>query len=826
MLQRFGIFITLGLCSILVYAKEGAGTDSFKTATYSVNMDDSVDFLLRFASELVETNPARSYAYAVKARELCSQFKIEEKNAAAFKYMGEAKIELEDYFQAKKYLQDALQYYNTSKSEADIADIQYSLGITCYYLAQYQEAMINYRLALKIYNKLGKKQDAANILQNIGLIHHELDDIDKAALYYKEALEINRELKNDTNVAGLYQNLGLIYYRDNEFENAAGYYNKSIDIFKSLGDTQGIATTFSNIGLIHLEQNSYEEAFKSFEQSKKYFEKVDYKLGTMWVLYNMGVTRMKQKDYPNSSRYLTQSLEIAKGLKSPEGVMSNYKALSDLNLATSNYKLALNCFVGYTTIKDSIHSVESKQKIDELETLYKLESQEKQLAESVAELKRLKTQKFAILVVFFILLGASIVIYFAYRQKKAAEAKLASHKLDLENIILEKTKELKNQITERKIAEESDKLKTAFLANMSHELRTPMNAIIAFSNFLRQPKLSAKNRDEYLDHITSAGESLLRLVDDIIDIAKIETKQIKISISPANVSRLLRDLFKVFFELKIKNNCFIDFYLTCAKDYDYIINTDVHRLRQILSNLLENAFKYTQKGEVEFGVTQIEEGLEFFVRDTGIGIPKDKQSKVFERFSQLENALDRKFGGTGLGLTISKNLIELLGGKIWIDSEPGLGSTFYVIIPAVEVRKVPVAKESSIYSSILKTRDYNWESKTILIAEDEELNYKVLDSCLSKTRVKVLRANNGEKAVEMCKSEKIDLVLMDIQMPVMDGYKATYEIKKIKNHVPVIAQTSFTMANEREKCLDAGCDDYITKPLDMDILLSMINKFI
>jgi signal transduction histidine kinase/tetratricopeptide (TPR) repeat protein len=824
MSKRLSILLILSLCSGLLNSKDGGSIDSFRTGYNSANLDDSVDLYLRLASELVKSNPSKAFSYAAAAEHICIQLKSTAKSALACKYMGNAKIQLEEYYEAKKYLLDAFQYYSVSGTEVEKAGINYSLGITGYYLGEYQDAILNYRAALQIYNKLGMKQEAANTLQNVGLVHHELDDINKAALYYKEALDINRELKNDTNIAGLYQDLGIIYYRNNQFDEAINYYEKSISIFESLKDTEGIATTFSNIGLIHLEQKDFESAFNSFNQSKRYFESAGHKIGTMWATHNMGIAKFQQKDFVISSKYFNRSLESAKEMKSAEGIMSNYKALSDLYTATADYKKALELYTSYTELRDSTHSAASKDKIAELETLYNLETHEKKLAESVAELKHVKAQKFGILVLLCILLVAAVVIYFAYRQKKAAEKKLASHKSDLENIIIEKTLELDNQITERKIAEESDKLKSAFLANMSHELRTPMNAIIAFSHFLHEPELPLCKRDEYLEHITTAGETLLRLIDDIIDIAKLETNQIKISISPANISRLLREIYRVFYELKLKNNYPIDFHVSMDREYDYIINTDVLRLRQILNNLLGNAFKYTPKGEIEFGFKNAGQYLEFFVRDTGIGIAKEKHSKIFERFSQIENNLERKFGGTGLGLAISKNLVELLGGEIRVESTPGKGSTFFATIPALELREVPVVKEFSNLIPKLKTFDYNWKDKTILIAEDEELNYKVLDSCLSKTNARILRAADGKKAVEICRKEKVDIVLMDIQMPVMDGYTATLEIKKIFKDIPVIAQTSFAMANEKDKCIDAGCDDYITKPLDLETLLSKISR--
>jgi signal transduction histidine kinase/CheY-like chemotaxis protein len=825
MKKSFKLLLALCLCTNFLFGVNSPKTDSFYSEAGYLSIEDSIDILLQLSVDVLKSNPPKAYIYAERAQKISKHFKIDDKIALSCYYMGKVKVELEDYFQAKKYLNDALPYFKFIKDNYKEAEIDYSIAISCFYLGEYDESLKKNMKALYLYNELNKKQDAANTLQNIGLIHHALNDFNKATYYYEQSLEINKKLLNDTNVAGLYQNLGIIYYRNNKYDKALNYYEKSISLFEKLRDTNGIATTFSNIGLIHLDQGDTEKAFKSFEKSKQSFEKMNYKLGQMWALYNMGTTKISQHEYEPALKYIDQSLAISKEINSPEGQMSNIKALSDLNIETSNYKPALDYFIEYTNLRDSIQSAKSKDKIAELETLYNLELKEKQLTESRAELKWQKTQKIVVLSLLCILLFALVFIYLAYHQKKKAESKLEIHKESLENIIIAKSKELKNQIIERKIAEESDNLKSAFLANMSHELRTPMNAIIAFTNFLHDPKLTINKRNEYLEHITTAGDNLLRLIDDIIDIAKIEARQIKIFINPVNVSRLTREIYKVFTELKKKKNFSLTFLLNIDNQNDFIVNTDSLRLKQILSNLIDNAFKYTRAGTVEFGYIRTEDGLEFFVKDTGIGIPKDKQEKIFERFSQLEYSLDRKFGGTGLGLAISKNLSQLLGGKIWVESQPEIGSTFYVRIPFSDIRQVPFVKEPAYIAAHINGKDYNWETKTILIAEDEELNVKVLDTCLTKTNVKLLHARDGKRAVEICRMEKVDLVLMDVQMPVMDGYIATSEIKKMNSKTPIIAQTSFAMANEKEKCIDAGCDDYITKPLDLDILLSKISRY-
>jgi two-component system, sensor histidine kinase and response regulator len=376
-------------------------------------------------------------------------------------------------------------------------------------------------------------------------------------------------------------------------------------------------------------------------------------------------------------------------------------------------------------------------------------------------------------------------------------------------------------------AEESDKLKTAFLANMSHEIRTPMNGIIGFSNLLRNPGLSEDERNEFLSHITSCGSTLLNLIDDIIDISKIEAGQIKIRIAETSVNDVLDEL-RESFEASIVRDNKNTVKLICNKTLEKensVVFTDPFRLRQVISNLVGNALKFTFKGFIEFGYNlEPDETLKFYVQDTGIGIPKDKQEIIFERFGQV---LDSNFfinhKGTGLGLAISNNLVKLLGGRMWVDSEPGKGSTFYFTIP---YNKIDNVLPGGIESKNGNEKNL-FLNKTILIAEDEEINYLYFKHILKESGANIIWVKNGVEAVNAVKTNPdIALVLMDCKMPLMDGYVATKEIKSLFPSLPIIAQTAFAMAEEQERSAQAGCDAYISKPIKVQELFKNLNKYL
>lgn len=383
--------------------------------------------------------------------------------------------------------------------------------------------------------------------------------------------------------------------------------------------------------------------------------------------------------------------------------------------------------------------------------------------------------------------------------------------------------ELKNEKTK---AEESDKLKTSFLANMSHEIRTPMNAIIGFSEMLKDPNLTVNERDEYISIINTNGESLLKLIDDIVDIAKIEAGQISIKKTNSNLNKMACELQQMVKEIK-KQNRKENVKLINLNETDLceeIIVTDHHRLRQVLLNLLTNAVTFTNEGFIRFGFSLSEDKSKviFVVRDTGIGIPKDKQEIIFERFRKASDNQERLYPGTGLGLYITKTIIKLLDGEIWMDSIPGIGSNFYFSIPYEKSNLQPCVKIPKVINNKVDIRGLK-----ILVAEDLEGNYRLIKNILNSYQVQLFWVKNGMEAVDFFLDNNMaDLILMDVGMPIMNGYEATKQIKLIRSEIPIIMQTAHAMTGEKEKCMNFGADDYISKPIKSMELVQKIDFLI
>ena len=366
-------------------------------------------------------------------------------------------------------------------------------------------------------------------------------------------------------------------------------------------------------------------------------------------------------------------------------------------------------------------------------------------------------------------------------------------------------------------AEESNKLKEAFLANMSHEIRTPMNAIIGFSDILSKRKLEDQEK-EYVMTIKTAGENLLTIINDILDISKIEAGMMTFEEHTFSVKEIFKSLNVMLMEkAKLKN---LELLFICDENVPEVLLGDNTRLTQIIINLIDNAIKFTLKGKVEAIVRILKSDkdntvLEFSISDTGIGIPQDKLEHIFERFRQAESHTTRKYGGTGLGLSIAKQLVELQGGTLNVKSEFKVGSKFSFCIPFKN------SKQTKPELTIIEKK-YSMDELSklnILLVEDNQLNVKLILSLFSEYNLKLQVAENGSIAVEKIKENYFDIVLMDMEMPIMNGYEAaTYIRKEMKNTIPIIAMTAHAMSGERERCLSLGMNDYISKPINANLL--------
>jgi len=393
---------------------------------------------------------------------------------------------------------------------------------------------------------------------------------------------------------------------------------------------------------------------------------------------------------------------------------------------------------------------------------------------------------------------------------------------ELRQKVKHKTRELlkaKNQ------AEESDRLKSAFLANMSHEIRTPMNGILGFTNLLKKPNLTGKEQQDYINIIEKSGARMLNIISDIICISKVESGQMEVLNSDSNINDQIEYIYN-FFQPEVESKRMELIYKNGLSSKDSIIRTDREKIYAILTNLVKNAIKYSDKGTIDFGYELIEsenvKHLKFYVKDNGIGIPKERQKAIFERFVQADYSDKRAYQGAGLGLSISKAYVEMLGGRIWVESLPGQGSAFYFTIPYHSLEET---KRIDVVIAASKTEIQKRKLK-ILIVDDDEISGKLMKLIIDLFDTEFLKAKSGLEAVQIClNNPDLDLIMMDIKMPEMDGYEATRKIRQFNSQVIIIAQTAYALDADREKAIAIGCNDYLTKPIDKNQLLNLVKKY-
>jgi PAS domain S-box-containing protein len=379
-------------------------------------------------------------------------------------------------------------------------------------------------------------------------------------------------------------------------------------------------------------------------------------------------------------------------------------------------------------------------------------------------------------------------------------------------------------------AEEADRLKSAFLANMSHEIRTPMNGILGFADLLKEPRLTREIQQEYISIIEKSGVRMLNIINDIIDISKIEAGLMEINIQEVNINKQI-EFIHTFFKPQVEEKELLFSIKNTLSDKESFIKSDSEKIYSILTNLVKNAIKFTEQGTIELGYTLKTENdsteLEFYVKDMGIGIPKDLKKSVFERFIQADVSNKMASQGTGLGLSISKAYVEMLGGKMWIESEEGKGSIFYFTLPYhAEIEEKTDPDKDSWSEKLSCEVNSSTMGLKILAAEDDKISRMLILAILKGNTKELLEAVSGIEAVDICRNNPdIDLILMDMQMPGLNGYEATQQIRQFNKDVIIIAQSAFGLSEDREKAIIAGCNDYISKPINKTELLALIHKY-
>ncbi|MBS1494031.1 MAG: tetratricopeptide repeat protein [Bacteroidetes bacterium] len=785
--------------------------------------------LEKLAEYYHQDDPIKTLEYSNKYLITARSYNDKGSIAHAYHYLGDyyrdegLPVIAIDYYFSSMYLYEELNLTGAvAYTNIDVGNIYFDLG--------------KHDVAKQYYEKVVAMPDEKDVviakavaLNNIGLIYREVKDYNNALKKFEEALEIRKKTNDKNLIAHSYNYIGSIYTSLKDFDKAESYYNQSIQLYKEIKDYADMGKVMMNIGKLYYEKSEKEksvsyrnDAINLFLDNNKLYAAAD-------AMTDLAEFHLQDKNIQEALRHSFEAYKISTENKYTSIRKNSLKLLSEIYFTNSDTKEAYRYLKIYDDLKDSLAQQEAQRKIVNLEFSNELQRRDREMSSMKSEnqLKQLTIENqnrrnTLLLIIIITILILLVVIFFAFRlQRKNLKVlqdrnKLIdenNRKIELSMIMLEEAKEE---------AEKNARIKSEFLSIMSHELRTPMNAVLGMTQVIMEEN-PREDQLENLETMKISAENLLSIIDDILDYNRLESGKMILVEKDFSLKQLMDKLFKIFsYSIKQKG-------LGLIYNYDETLGDafigDDTRIAEIISNLLANAVKFTDSGSItvdikKIGIKSNSSLIRFSVKDTGIGISPQNVANIFDSFTQEKTDTTRKYGGTGLGLSIVKKLLELMNGKIYVESKSGEGSKFYF---EIELKNSEKKFESPVKA--IKQPDKKVRLQKILIVEDNNVNQLVMKKMLKNSGLQVDIADNGRIGMEKVLQNQYDLVFMDLLMPEMDGYEATKEIRRFNKTIPIIALTADVMKGVEAKTKEAGMNNYLTKPVNKDELLRILSEY-
>ncbi|MCG7542280.1 response regulator [Pseudoalteromonas sp. OF7H-1] len=771
-----------------------------------------IELLLSLGKSAYKQNQFKDALVFLNQLELITQSdRLSDNHFSAVKVQGICYFYLGHYQQAIEFYSRALALAEQRNVPIEMANLHSNLGLAYFNSFTLDLALHNYLKADELYQEFGNAQDHADILLNISGVYIRQGAYDKAEEMLHEALNAFVELNDEYGVALAQADLGVLYTETKRPALAKASYQAAIAYYEAQNDVRHLSFEYGNLALLSYSQNQLELAEKEANFALYYAEKAQNPANLMEAQFTLAQIFFAQGRLTEALTNAEQSLAASRVMHEQKRERMALRLLALIEAAQGNIKRARDYDSQNLEAQNRLMNDDMLKRINDYRAKYEASelSREVEVLKQEQKLQLLKEEQRSQLQLLGVIIALlTLLTTFAlYRRKVEQRAKL-----ELSQKVALRTSELQQKADELKAA---NQVKSQFLANMSHEIRTPLTTVLGHAeDLLVEQDLNAQAQAS-VRTIYNQGLHLRDLVNDILDLSRIEAERLELEATEFSVSSLLADLCDMF-QQNIQSKQ-LEFIVCDQVRTNAYVRLDYIRVKQILINLLSNALKFTEKGRIELEVSETHHGLQFVVKDTGIGMTEQQIGRIFDNFQQADNSITRRFGGSGLGLSLSSQLAHMMSGEIKVQSVVDHGSAFSFSVPCTVYLNTAIAEiqEPQSKQPLL--------SGTVLVVEDHPENRQLFSRMIERTGATVIVAENGARAVEQCLSDFPDVVLMDIQMPRMDGVEALRIIRSAGYSGPIYALTANVLMEEVKSYIDSGFNGHIGKPINKNELLAVLN---